>query len=67
MSEVIKVQVDYNIGETVYLPTDAHQSRYIVLGYNVRHNEVLYEIYNHNNGAYVAYGFELTREKELQL
>ena len=65
MSTIIKVQIEYEIGEYVYLPTDEHQAKYIVLGYNVRNNEVLYEIYNHNNGAYAAYVFELSREKEI--
>ena len=65
MSSIIKVQVEFDIGEYVYLPTDEDQAKYIVLGYNVRTQEVLYEVYNHNNGAYVAYSFELSRSKEL--
>ena len=63
--KTIRVEVGFDIGEYVYLPTDENQSKWIVLGYNVRNNEVLYEIYNHNNGTYVAYGFEISREKEI--
>jgi len=63
--KTFKIEVDFEIGEYVYLPTDETQAKYIVLGYNVRNNETLYEIYSHNNGAYVAYSFELSRTKEL--
>ena len=65
MSYNIKVEVEFEISDIVYQTTDVEQEKYMVLGYAVRHNEVLYELYNHNNGSYVAYGFELSKTREL--
>ena len=63
----IKIEVEYSIGDTVYITTDAEQAKYLVLGYSVRDNAVLYEVYNHNNGEYIAYGFELSTDKNYSL
>lgn len=63
--KTIRVEVSFDIGDYVYLPTDENQSKWIVLGYCIRNNDVLYDIYSHNSGTYVAYGFELSKEKEI--
>lgn len=67
MNRIIKVEVEFDIGEIVYIGTDSEQAKYIVLGYSVRHNTTLYELYSHNNGEYIAYALEISRERELQL
>ena len=61
----IKVQVQFGIGEIVYIITDLDQEKYVVLGYLVRFNEVLYDVHNHSYGSYIAYDYELSRTKEL--
>ena len=67
MSRIIKVEVAFEIGEIVYIGTDADQAKYIVLGYSVRHDTTLYELYSHSNGEYIAYALEISIERELQL
>ena len=61
----VRVEIFFDIGEMVYVLTDGEQSKYTVMGYYVRPNEVLYEVYSHGYGNYIAYDFKLSREKDL--
>lgn len=62
--KTIKIEVEFDIGDIVYITTDSEQSKYMVLGYSVRDNITLYEVYSHNAGEYIAYGFELSLDKD---
>lgn len=68
MSEFPKrltIEVEFDIGEIVYIITDADQYRYTVMSYYLTPTGTFYEVYNRGNGSYTAYAFELSRTKDL--
>lgn len=51
-----------NIGDIVYFVTDEMQTPYIITGYQVRKNGIIWLI-SHNGNEVIAYEFELVTEK----
>lgn len=64
MKDRLTIEVVYEIGEIVYITTDEDQRRWQVVAYKVYSNELLYEVYGPGR-SYVAYDFELSRDKQL--
>lgn len=59
----IKLLVNHQIGDLVYLKTDPEQLDRLVTGYIVRPNDILYEL-SHDSKASNHYHFEITIEKK---
>ena len=55
-------EVDFDIGDIVYLKTDVDNLPYLVIGIMIRQHGVVYQL---SQGAYVSnhYGFEISKEK----
>lgn len=58
-----KVQVEYRIGDTVFVKTDTNQLRNIVTGYLCTEKDVQYEVRLGEAISYF-YGFELSAEED---
>ena len=58
MSKRLTIEVDFNIGDIVYLKTKDDLS-WQVMSYSVREFETLYELFNFDEGNYVAYKYEI--------
>ena len=55
-------EVDFDIGDIVYLKTDVDNLPYLVIGIMIRQHGVIYQL---SQGSYVSnhYGFEISKEK----
>lgn len=62
----INIEVEYNIGDVVYVITDEEQHPYTIGWCKVFAKDYLYGIFAPGR-SYEAYPYELTREKTLQL
>jgi hypothetical protein len=62
----INLEVEYDIGEIVYVITDEDQRPYTVGSVKVFELDYLYAIFAPGR-SYEAYPYELSREKTLQL
>ena len=59
---VIKVEVAFEVGETVFHRVDPEQEPFFLTGYIVTTKEVMYDCAN-KNGQMTCFEFELSREK----
>ena len=57
-------KIVHNIGDTVYLRTDREQIEWLVVGYNVRPDGVMYAIVNGLDES-LHYGIELSKERDI--
>ena len=61
---LLKIEVDYEYGEMVYLRTDPNQLERLVTGYILRPGgEPIYKL-TYSTGETAHYGIELSREKD---
>ena len=61
----LKIEVLFDVGEIVYINTDSEQSKHIVMSYMVNERGVAYDLYSHSSGSYIAWDFEISREKDI--
>ena len=57
-------RIKYNIGQTVYLRTDADQLERLITGINIRPNGISYALTNGTNESY-HYDFEITFDRDI--
>lgn len=57
------VEIDFEVGEFVYLITDPDQHKRVVCGIILRPTGLLYEVC-HSVQTTIHYGFELSKEKD---
>jgi hypothetical protein len=58
----IKINVQFKIGQSVYLRTDTDQEQRIVTGYMITRNDVLYDLVCGIVNS-THYGFEISTDK----
>lgn len=63
---ILQFEVEYEIGDMVYIKTDPDQNRAQVQGYQIDKNGLMYDV-TRNAMAFLCYGFELTREKDVEI
>lgn len=61
--KIIIEDVDFNIEDIVYFKTDPNQDEYMVTGYEVRKNHILYIVSSGCNTEVHAQSFELSTNK----
>lgn len=57
-------RIKFNIGQTVYLKTDADQLERLVTGINIRPNGISYALTSGTNESY-HYDFEITFDRDV--
>lgn len=63
---ILQFEVEYDIGEMVYIKTDPDQNRAQVQGYAIDKNGLMYNV-TKNGMELSVYDFELTKEKDVEL
>lgn len=63
----IVIEVEFQIGEEVYVKHDSEQLLRMVTGYTIRNiNDVIYELSCANNASYFR-GIEISRDKNVKM
>lgn len=61
----LTIEVEFDIGEVVYINTDSDQEKYIIMSYVTQPTVTMYGVYNHAYGVYNAFSYELSRDKSI--
>lgn len=63
--KTLKIQIDYEVGQTVYLKTDSDQLPRLVVGYSLSPKDLLYRLQYADCDAKCFYDFEISDTKDV--